>query len=537
MATLTRNWIASRKILKYFICLSITLNIKNLWDALTIDNYNQFHSFLPDSPLKFPTWDDVWTPVLGSPKSTVFEIGKCKCFLNSMDCLDFLECIPNEVNQSKLVREGVTIRQFIKERTMTFSGDPISEVFLDNGTISFGIQAITIAFWRKWITGKEFPVRIANHNTSFINALKYSYCQKYNVHGWMCFLHDFEFKEEFSVIEENAFLNLEVPKTSKAEPLERRYQEFRENVMQSNTLDYLLMFSHVSRISFNLRPHLLATYNQRLKTIDHNHLSNDKILRVALQIRRGDACRFRLNKYQNEFSLFNDEAQFGEKRLCYANSVYLDSLLRVMNKVDRHVVVYLSTDYTSSFLEEIRADPELSYIYLNASWKYVDYPRNIFHYAKSGILVTDRRNEYISMSGESAFLDIWHLSHGQTFIGHLGSRFGKVSWIQAIGRNNAFVPFLSVDGRSICCELDESCESMDRFVVSMENCLSIFWPLSKYKEEENDDNENYDSPYRAKAAEVEVFYRIEKANYSTAEDTFGKVKLVHLPLYGKSVTN
>ena len=36
----------------------------------------------------------------------------------------------------------------------------------------------------------------------------------------------------------------------------------------------------------------------------------------------------------------------------------------------------------------------------------------------------------------------------KALVGHLGSRFGKVSWLLATARRNDFVPFFSVDGHS-----------------------------------------------------------------------------------------
>jgi hypothetical protein len=523
MATFLRfSWAKRHRYLRYLICLSITWNIKNIREAvtITIDRFPVIHvdPFPPDTPLKLQPWDDVWGSILGSPVSTILEIGNCKCYLNSMDCLDFLECIPSDEDQKKLMNEGVLIRRVIKENTTTFAGPPISEEFLDNETVSFGIQATTISLWRRWLMKTALPMGMANRTVTFMNESMYSACREKKLLGWICVFHDFQVEENTNDEEDL------IPDDQSINSLKMRMEQFRDNLTHSTTLEYLQLFSHISRIAFNLRPHVLEIYKRRLKTIDHNRLSNDKILRVALHVRRGDACRFMTRPYQLECSDFEEAAQIGNKRLCYSNYAYMESLLRIMNMVDRHIVVYLATDYASSFLDEISSDSHLRYIYLNASWKYLDYPRKIFDYAstkrgKKGMHITDPRNTQKAILGEVAFVDIWHLSHGQAFIGHLGSRFGKVSWIQAIGRHNAFVPFFSVDGHSICCELAESCESMSRFVVSLENCLAIFWPLSKYIE---GTDENQDLSFRVKAAETEVFHRIEIGNYSEFEEPYGK---------------
>ena len=58
--------------------------------------------------------------------------------------------------------------------------------------------------------------------------------------------------------------------------------------------------------------------------------------------------------------------------------------------------------------------------------------------------------------------------------------FGKLAWWQSTAKYHSFVPYFSVDGHSVCCEIDEACGLVAKYVVSMENCLSIFWPDSPY---------------------------------------------------------
>jgi hypothetical protein len=107
--------------------------------------------------------------------------------------------------------------------------------------------------------------------------------------------------------------------------------------------------------------------------------------------------------------------------------------------------------------------------------------------------------------GETAVADIWHLSHGQVFIGHLGSRFGKVGWRQATARHNTFVPFYTVDGHSICCDIDENCGAMAPYVVSMENCIAIYYAKSKFNTEHFNESEYWEkgATFRPLAAEEE----------------------------------
>jgi hypothetical protein len=101
-----------------------------------------------------------------------------------------------------------------------------------------------------------------------------------------------------------------------------------------------------------------------------------------------------------------------------------------------------------------------------------------------------------------------HLSFGQVFIGHLGSRFGKLGWLQATARYNSFIPFYTVDGHSVCCDIDEACGLNAKFIVSMENCLATFWPETRYSE--NLDQEEYfvsGAYFRREAAKDEIKWR------------------------------
>ena len=68
-------------------------------------------------------------------------------------------------------------------------------------------------------------------------------------------------------------------------------------------------------------------------------------------------------------------------------------------------------------------------------------------------------------------------SHGQVFIGHLGSRFGKVGWLLATARFHTFIPFFSVDGHSFCCDVDEHCARMKPYVSDMENCMTFSYDV------------------------------------------------------------
>ena len=79
-------------------------------------------------------------------------------------------------------------------------------------------------------------------------------------------------------------------------------------------------------------------------------------------------------------------------------------------------------------------------------WNYLNYSRSHFQYEAESIEAVENKNQHIL--GETAVADLWLLSHGHAFIGHLGSRFGKAAWLLATSRHNTFVPFFTVDGHS-----------------------------------------------------------------------------------------
>jgi hypothetical protein len=80
-------------------------------------------------------------------------------------------------------------------------------------------------------------------------------------------------------------------------------------------------------------------------------------------------------------------------------------------------------------------------------WHFLNYSRAHFNYT-ADYIEAEENTEIQPILGETAIADLWLLSHGHAFVGHLGSRFGKVAWLLATARRNNFVPFFSVDGHS-----------------------------------------------------------------------------------------
>jgi hypothetical protein len=108
-----------------------------------------------------------------------------------------------------------------------------------------------------------------------------------------------------------------------------------------------------------------------------------------------------------------------------------------------------------------------------------------------------------------------------------------VSWLQSTARHNSFVPFLTVDGHSVCCEIDESCGTMAKFIPSMENCLAIFWPYSKYHVNANEDEYwKKGSTIRMESAHAERQYRRDKRN---EVDGTSNQMIRDLPPHGKFI--
>lgn len=172
---------------------------------------------------------------------------------------------------------------------------------------------------------------------------------------------------------------------------------------------------------------------------------------VGLHMRRGDSCNEDSPQlYQKEPSPLDSPAQFGSNRMCYQTDVYLEAIRRIRQLVPntRPLHVYVATDDAGDVMEEI-----LHHKTFNKGvevevdqWNYLNYSRSHFQYEAESIEADENENKHIL--GETAVADLWLLSHGHAFIGHLGSRFGKAAWLLATSRHNTFVPFFTVDGHS-----------------------------------------------------------------------------------------
>lgn len=277
-------------------------------------------------------------------------------------------------------------------------------------------------------------------------------------------------------------------------------------------LGNLMLFAHITRMMFNRRPFLDAIYQEKVTSLpglssvrgkaskksskiqnDGGNDSDNVIgpgdpFIVALHMRRGDSCGEE-HPYQQKASPLDSPAQMGSDRMCYQTSVYMDGIRRIRQLVPktRPLHVYFATDDVGDVIDEILNKKHNNSRNSNSGsngfvdveverWHFLNYSRHHFDYLNFDNDITSIEVEENFMKqpmlGETAVADLWLLSHGHAFVGHLGSRFGKMAWLLATSRHNAFIPFFTVDGHSFCCEIDEPCDKM-RPYITVDNCLTF----------------------------------------------------------------
>jgi hypothetical protein len=347
------------------------------------------------------------------------------------------------------------------------------------------VQYQTVNAWKKWFTENKLPIRSERRQCIFANETWYPFCQQHGLRGKSCFLGDLNSNEDLDELELEALGNVSLPQEI-IRQIRTDLVQFRDDSLSGGelalpALGYLLSFAHIARIRFNRQPPIRDAYNKHIERVSNNSSSGtDGVVRVSLHMRRADSCSHGEKGYAMNASKLDSVAQNSAKRLCYDTSVYIDALRRVEKLSGKPLDIYLATDHAGSVMEEIRANYKEEY--KNWGWNFLNYSRDIFKY--EGMIESDE-NDKQGIHGESAVADLWHLSHGEVFVGHLGSRFGKVSWLLSMARRNTFVPFFTVDGHSFCCEIDEQCGKMAPYVSSMDNCMTFvhdFVPLGANKD-------------------------------------------------------
>jgi hypothetical protein len=431
----------------------------------------------------------------------------CRCDIISVDCLDSISCIPhnNPNHLNALVWIGLETRTAIKETSIVDGGEAYGELYLPLGK---QLQYAAIDTWKVWRSDNVLPQYYHRRSKSiFVNPSWYPDCQKnrtsvnsgstYSImyyRGPSCFYQWITGEEDSAgtIMEHNAIRwfehsNINSTLSSSEEVSSTKLQirkilnEFLHDHQSNDNkilspLGNLLMFAHITRIMFNRRPFLEEIYQAHLTSIavpssstenDTKKVgkiktttdgSNDATKNndfdpfiIGLHMRRGDSCNEDSPQiYQKVPSPLDSPAQFGSNRMCYQTDVYLEAIRRIRQLVPntRPLHVYVATDDAGDVMEEI-----LHHNTFNKGvevevdqWNYLNYSRSHFQYEAENIEADENKNQHIL--GETAVADLWLLSHGHAFIGHLGSRFGKAAWLLATSRHNTFVPFFTVDGHS-----------------------------------------------------------------------------------------
>lgn len=421
-------------------------------------------------------------------KSSYSDTMICACDIVSVDCLDSVNCIPKQTASLRDVATGILLRSLIK-KTATFEGH--SNVRNSRVPMGKGLQYKTINAWYSFTKNNTLPLK---HDPSpswiFLKEAKkkYQMCKDNNLVGFQCYFTAINEEEEFGRLEEEALAHHHhLLKTDQDLEQHMRYhiQDIQTAVSEEiHALDHLRMFAHILRMLFN-RQEPLRELSSRTRVFNANDNEQSQKqsdadaapLRVSIHIRRADACMAD-GKLVQEPSPLDSVAQQFAQRKCYATSVYMDALQRLKDMISKRdptqrIEVYFSSDDASSMLEEIEGQfPDL---YRSMTWYIHDFDRERFKY-KGFVEGYDHKNH--NLLGEAAAADLWLLSNGDVLIGHLGSRFGKVAYLLAVARHNRFVPFFSVDGHSVCCEIDEPCGEMKPYIKSMSDCLTFSHDLA-----------------------------------------------------------
>ncbi|CAK0824909.1 unnamed protein product, partial [Prorocentrum cordatum] len=236
---------------------------------------------------------------------------------------------------------------------------------------------------------------------------------------------------------------------------------------------YLLTLAHIALIQFNRQPSLEESFEQHVSIINPGVGK----LRVSLHIRRADACSGLVRKgYMLHASPINEHAQMTNVRLCYHTQVYVNALRRISNLYSRPLSVYIASDDGGSILDEIQ---QLDFdLYRQASWHHLNFSRAALKYVGT---VEGQNASTNGFLGETAAADAWLLSHGDVFVGHLGSRFTKGAYLLATARHNIPIPYISVDGHNYCCQNDEQCSKATEALTGIVDCLTFSPEISGQK--------------------------------------------------------
>lgn len=417
------------------------------------------------------------------------KVHQCQCDLLTLDCIDSIACIPkNKGHRNALTLLGVELRKAMTSiAKLQKEAWEISEI-----PIGKTLQYATMDTWESWKWGNTLPRSHDSSEHIFVNRTQYPYCHKHNLSGMACFFRDLDTLEDFGLVERDAqaWFDNTFDNDGSSDPMqqirERLHNFLRNQQKQMNgvlisreeitkvkrsrggmsiptstmsTLGQLTLFSNMLRLLFKRQPFLQDIFEERLtvrkpKKKTKKETGAHQPFTVSLHMRRGDSCsfdeNFKLREYKSMPSDLFSPAQTSDIRMCYESIVYLQVLerIRAILPKEQPLHVYLSTDDTGSVLEELALNHSHIYHSVVDQWIYMNYSRSHFQYDMVTHAIESDENENKAVLGETAVNDLWLLSHGQAFIGHLGSRFGKMGWLLATARHNTFIPYFSVDGHS-----------------------------------------------------------------------------------------
>lgn len=365
------------------------------------------------------------------------------------------------------------------------------------------MQYSTIDLWKRWARGDKLPSRLSVIFGKPLEALNASEDDKGNE------LQPAELQQAL-----NQFQDL------------LRFQKLassRQSYIASSQSgdEFLLSISHLLRMGFHPTPGMQKTYDD-LVTVS-GRKPGDRALKVSLHIRHGDACNGGIET--RRALVTKDTAETTPFRKCYSFSAYADALKAIHDRYMLPLDIYLATDDITNFKSELvnitrlimegntptrivplanKTEPvrssfnELDKVgqvqhllnhrnqtVLNMmmevqsrypeiedaiSWRYVSLKRGVFEYYKRNVIdfADDSVKPFLV---NAAVQDLIHLSHGDVYVGNFGSLFTKTAYMLAVANQNSPVPYVSIDGRSVCCESDEDCAKALPLMDNMGDCL------------------------------------------------------------------
>eukprot|EP00929_Paragymnodinium_shiwhaense_P075197 TRINITY_DN38438_c0_g1_i1.p1 TRINITY_DN38438_c0_g1~~TRINITY_DN38438_c0_g1_i1.p1 ORF type:complete len:532 (-),score=106.59 TRINITY_DN38438_c0_g1_i1:41-1570(-) len=440
------------------------------------------------------------------PGAFSVTVDSCGCDLRELNCLPAPECLQSFVDASeRRVALGAAVRKRLQSRTQWSSS---AETMLFN-PLGKAIQYSTIESWKSWLRGLPVPYHHFGA-PKLVEWQWYPHCKEKGLHSVDCFFADANASEDLDGDRPTSASEKDISETV------AKLELLRSDATNELPADsYLLSFAHFLHMGFNIRPETRALYEEKLRTVKATAAAaEERPLKVALHVRRADSCRqLSRDQYETSASGLSSNAQVSGHRMCYQTRVYVAALKQIAAAFSMKLEVYLATDDTDSVLAELEDEESRAKLpgqqmllasdvrtaahdkareqllagervlgafraededfYHKTTWRILNYSRDAFKY--EGYIESVTR----PFMTETAIMDLWHLSHGEAFVGQLGSRFGKVGYLLAVARQNSAVPYASVDGHNLCCEVDEVCAVANGAMQNMTNCLTFAHELSK----------------------------------------------------------